>query len=307
MPASRPRMCSGMVWFHTVPRKTAETMSAAPGHREAHQRHPERRREAREGDARAVRRGRDDDGPAVVVDVRGPAAERGRDEGADGLRGVEQPQQLGALEDLGRQGREEHDRHREQHGGDVDEVGAEQVAPADRVAPALGDPAQARGRRLAAVGVGPHRGVQGAGDGQGDDVDDEAPADPHPGDEHAADRRARPARPTCMPKLDSALAAVIWSWRTVRGSSASRDGRCSDDVAASSAATPKISGRLGSARNELAASTAISTSWARPLPMSSLRRSTWSASAPPYRPKTISGTSSTRPTAPTRKLLPVRS
>ena len=30
MPASRPRMCSGMVWFHTVPRKTAEIMSAAP-------------------------------------------------------------------------------------------------------------------------------------------------------------------------------------------------------------------------------------------------------------------------------------
>ena len=30
MPASRPRMCSGMVWFHTVPRNTAEIMSAAP-------------------------------------------------------------------------------------------------------------------------------------------------------------------------------------------------------------------------------------------------------------------------------------
>ena len=30
MPASRPRMVSGIVWFHTVPRNTAEIMSAAP-------------------------------------------------------------------------------------------------------------------------------------------------------------------------------------------------------------------------------------------------------------------------------------
>ena len=30
MPASRPRMFSGMVWFQTVPRKTPEIMSAAP-------------------------------------------------------------------------------------------------------------------------------------------------------------------------------------------------------------------------------------------------------------------------------------
>jgi hypothetical protein len=30
MPASRPRIASGMVWFHTVPRNIAEIMSAEP-------------------------------------------------------------------------------------------------------------------------------------------------------------------------------------------------------------------------------------------------------------------------------------
>ena len=67
-----------------------------------------------------------------------------------------------------------------------------------------------------------------------------------------------------MPKLDSALPAVIWSWRTVRGSSASRDGRCSDDVAASRAATTKISAMLGSARNALARQHRHQHSWASP-------------------------------------------
>ncbi len=43
--------------------------------------------------------------------------------------------------------------------------------------------------------------------------------------------------PICMPNDDSALAAAIWSWRTVRGSSASFDGRWSAPAAASSAPT----------------------------------------------------------------------
>jgi hypothetical protein len=39
--------------------------------------------------------------------------------------------------------------------------------------------------------------------------------------------------------------------------------------------------------------------------MSILRRSTWSASAPPYSPNTTSGTSSTSAMAPTAKFDPV--
>ena len=35
MPASRPRIDSGIVWLQTVPRKTPLIMSAAPGEREA--------------------------------------------------------------------------------------------------------------------------------------------------------------------------------------------------------------------------------------------------------------------------------
>ena len=111
--------------------------------------------------------------------------------------------------------------------------------------------------------------------------------------------------PSCMPRLDSALAAGSSSCRTVRGISASRDGRCSDDVAARKNAATKISQTSGASRNALTASTAVSTAWATPVQMSSLRRSTWSASAPPYRPKTMIGTSSTRPIAPTAKLEPV--
>jgi hypothetical protein len=52
-------------------------------------------------------------------------------------------------------------------------------------------------------------------------------------------------------------------------------------------------------------STAVSSTCATPVPTSSLRRSTWSASAPPYKPKNTSGTSSTMPSAPTAKFEPV--
>ena len=51
--------------------------------------------------------------------------------------------------------------------------------------------------------------------------------------------------PACMPKLDSALAATSSSWRTVRGSSASREGRCSADAEASRPETTKISHSRG--------------------------------------------------------------
>ena len=73
--------------------------------------------------------------------------------GADGLGGVEQAEQLGAREDLLGQRREEHHRHRQQHRGDVDEVGAEQVAAAEaRSCSPSPDAAQARRRRLVPCG-----------------------------------------------------------------------------------------------------------------------------------------------------------
>ncbi len=110
-----------------------------------------------------------------------------------------------------------------------------------------------------------------------------------------------------MPKLDSALAAGISSWRTVRGIRASRLGRCRAPVAVSSPATTKITAMLGSSRNALTISTAVSTPWPTPVHTSSRRRSTWSARAPPHSPNTTSGTSSTSPIAPTAKFEPVRS
>ena len=57
-------------------------------------------------------------------------------------------------------------------------------------------------------------------------VDREAPADPDPRQQEAADRRAAAAGRSATPSDDKALAAMIWSCRTVRGSSASFDGRC---------------------------------------------------------------------------------
>ena len=108
-----------------------------------------------------------------------------------------------------------------------------------------------------------------------------------------------------MPKLLSAFAAVISSCRTVLGSSASRLGRCSDPAAASSPESTKISQIRGSPTKVFTASATISSAWATPVLTRSRRRSTWSASAPPYRPKTISGASSTRPIMPTAMLEPV--
>ena len=62
----------------------------------------------------------------------------------------------------------------------------------------------------------------------------------------------------------------------------------------------------GSGRNALTISTAVRPTCATPVPTIIRRRSTWSASAPPYSPKTTSGTSSIMPSTPTAKLEPVR-
>ena len=67
-----------------------------------------------------------------------------------------------------------------------------------------------------------------------------------------------------MPRLVSALAAGSSSWVTVRGISASRLGRCIDEVDASPTLTTKISHTLGSSRNALTASTAVNAACATP-------------------------------------------
>ena len=87
--------------------------------------------------------------------------------------------------------------------------------------------------------------------------------------------------PRFMPSELKALAATISSCRTVRGINASREGRCSEDEAARRNAATKMSVMLGSGRNALTASIAVKPAWATPVHTSSLRRSTWSASAPP--------------------------
>ena len=63
---------------------------------------------------------------------------------------------------------------------------------------------------------------------------------------------AGPTRtPICMPRLVSELAAAIWSCVTVRGISASREGRCIDEDAASKPETTKISGTFGSSQERV--------------------------------------------------------
>ena len=111
--------------------------------------------------------------------------------------------------------------------------------------------------------------------------------------------------PTCMPRPVSALAATSSPWATVRGISASRDGRCSADAADRNAETTNSTHTCGWPANALTASTAVNPACATPVPIRRRRRSTWSASAPPYRPKTTSGTSSTSPISPTARLEPV--
>ncbi len=73
-----------------------------------------------------------------------PAAGQAGGHRADRLRAVEETEQFRFLQDLGGEGREQHDRHRHEHADHVDDVRAEQVLAAVRVDDPLADPAQAR-------------------------------------------------------------------------------------------------------------------------------------------------------------------
>ena len=179
-----------MVWFQIVARKMPEIMSAAPASARNASTSPNDGIRPASPIPAPYDGGRHDDRPAVVVHAGGPAAQRGGHQGTDGLGGVEQPDELGSLEHvLGERG-EHHHREREHHGGDVDEVGAEDVAPARGVPHALRDAPQAGRGRLGAVRVRPHQHVEHGGHRQPADVDDEAPADPDEGEQHPAERRA---------------------------------------------------------------------------------------------------------------------
>ena len=76
-----------------------------------------------------------------------PAARERQQQCAGRAGGEQQPEHLRAAV-AGGDGREQRDRHREQHRVDVDEVAAHQVLAAARVAPALRDPRDARRRRV---------------------------------------------------------------------------------------------------------------------------------------------------------------
>ena len=115
-----------------------------------------------------------------------------------------------------------------------------------------------------------------------------------------------PARKLTFCDIDiSAAAAVSWSRGTTRGIDASSEGRCSAAAAIISPVTTysgQVSGCAASAFSmRRAAQQASAASHAR----ISRRRSKRSASTPPYRPNTTSGTSSTAPSRPTATVDPV--
>ena len=223
--ASRPGS-SGARWCS---RKMPLIMSAAPASTRNTQRDPDVRREPGQRDRAAPAHRGHDDGPPVVVEPRRSSRWSASRAGCPRSRPCRAgPSVFGWSKHVLGERREQHDRHRHEHRDHVDDVGAEQVAPAHRVADALDDAGHAR--RGAEVG----RRV--------------ARAAPRTAGSRSPGRRRRRRRPTatptvptsrppmagpsrvpiCMPSDETATAAGSSSCRTVRGISASRLGRCSD-------------------------------------------------------------------------------
>src|SRR5215469_10922421 len=100
-------------------------------------------------------------------------------------------------------------------------------------------------------------------------------------------------------------AAVILSRGITLGMDASRDGRCSEYAAIISAVTTYSGQTAGRRAIALSIKSVAQTPSAASHQHISLRRSKRSASTPPYRPNTISGTTSTAPSRPTAKVEPV--
>ena len=108
--------------------------------------------------------------------------------------------------------------------------------------------------------------------------------------------------PSTWPRLprspSSADAAVSRSLGTMRGTSASSDGRCSESVAAAAATATNSTHSCGCGSAALTRSRAVMVHCAASVSRTMRRRSTASASAPPTNDMTRIGTSSVRLTRP---------
>src|SRR5215813_13749382 len=103
----------------------------------------------------------------------------------------------------------------------------------------------------------------------------------------------------------SAAAAASWSRDTTRGIDASSDGRWSAAIAIISAVITYSGQTAGCGTSAFSIRSAAQQARPASQATTSRRRSNRSASTPPYRPNTTSGTSSTAPSRPTAKVDPV--
>ena len=212
-----------MVWFHRVMRNMPLTASAPPGQGEEDEGGQQGRVEKPKTTmATAPHRGREHHRQAVPVHARRPARGEAGHERPHRGRGVEEAEHPRSAQALGERG-EQRERHAEDHGHEVHDVGADQLLAAARVAEALAAP---QARLLGSPGAGRSAWPRSR---QGEQVGERPPRRPPPlrrrprarrrgrarDHAHAAAER-RPARPRPASR----------PWSTSRGVSASRDGRC---------------------------------------------------------------------------------
>jgi hypothetical protein len=126
MPASRPRMWSGIVWFHSVAREDHPRHVGRARHGQRGERERQRVDETERHDRAAVAAGAHRDRRPVAVRAPYPAAGQREQRRADGPGGVEQAEQFRAAERVGHGG-EQRDRDPEQHRVDVDRVAPDQL------------------------------------------------------------------------------------------------------------------------------------------------------------------------------------
>ena len=191
MPAIRPRIVSGMVWFQIVPRKIALIMSAAPANAKATKHHsmlganPAAMMKAPYAAAeitmarpclltRPVQ-------PDSAVAIRAPKV----------WAEYKHSQEFGSVEHVLGEGREEDHREGQEHGRHVDQVGTEQIAAIHGVRQTRPDAAKARRRRLLQMRIRPQQHEQGRGDGEANDVNGETPTDAGVRHQQATQRRTR--------------------------------------------------------------------------------------------------------------------
>ena len=228
------------------------------------------------------------------MDARRPARRQAGDQRADRRRGVERPER-GAAEASGGERREQRQRHPEDHRHEVDDVGADQLLAAARVAEALDD--RAPGRRLGVVARRhrAHRDEAGERGEEAGGVDAEGRDGAGRPDQDAADRRPD----------DHAEAAAEGAQRRRRGNLVGRNQPRRHGVerrplqAVEGRHQP--GGEVEHGRPTAPARAALAISARQPairpisVAITSRRRSIQSASAPPTNAVSSSGTSSTTP------------